>query len=87
MHLPKSKIRFFSKNGHYYCTTKEISKSYQKYQENKTFEFPQHIYGQPKGKLIKIEVEDCPMPGKQSWVELDTARTAFICVGMDSNRN
>lgn len=61
----------------------EISNSYQKYRENKTFEFPQNIYGPPKGKLIKIEVEDCPIFGEKSWLELDTARTAFICVGKE----
>jgi nicotinamidase-related amidase len=59
-----------------------VDEAYRKFQETKTFEFPQWLYGAPIGKLIKLQVEDCPDFGDTAYVEMDSARTAFLCVDM-----
>ena len=40
------------------------------------------MYGEPVGKLFKVEVEDCPQFGDTAWVEMDSARTAFVAIDM-----
>ncbi|HMM22425.1 MAG TPA: isochorismatase family cysteine hydrolase [Selenomonadales bacterium] len=60
----------------------EVDKAYKKFQETKTFEFPTWLYGEPVGKLFKVEVEDCPRFGDTAWVEMDSARTAFVAIDM-----
>jgi nicotinamidase-related amidase len=71
---------FYSKNRE--TMLARVEEAYQKFQETKTFEFPQWLYGPPIGTLIKLEVEDCPNFGDTAYVEMDSARTAFICVDM-----
>ncbi len=61
---------------------KHVEKAYKKFQETKTFEFPTWMYGEPVGKLFKLEVEDCPRFGDTAYVEFDSARTAFIAIDM-----
>jgi biuret amidohydrolase len=57
-------------------------KDYEEFKESHTFKFPTWLYGPPKGKLVTVEVEDCPHFGDKSFVEFDSARTAFISVDM-----
>jgi len=61
---------------------REVEKAYQRFLETKTFEFPTWLYGEPIGKLFKVEVEDCPRFGDTAWVEMDSARTAFLAIDM-----
>lgn len=61
---------------------KRVDDAYKRFKKTKTFEFPTWQYGQPIGKLIKLEVEDCPHFGDTAYVEMDSARTAFVSVDM-----
>lgn len=53
---------------------------YEDFQKNKTFRFPQWLYGAPKGKLFKVKCEDNPTFGESSYLEFDSARTAFVSI-------
>lgn len=59
-----------------------VAEAYERFQETKTFEFPTWLYGEPQGKLFKVEVEDCPRFGDTAWLEFDSARTAFLSIDM-----
>lgn len=59
-----------------------VTEAYERFKETKTFEFPTWLYGEPVGKLFKVEVEDCPKFGDTAWVEMDSARTAFVSIDM-----
>nr|MBC8390992.1 hypothetical protein [Deltaproteobacteria bacterium] len=61
---------------------KRVQEAYDRWQKTRTFEFPIWLYGQPLGKLFKVEVEDSPTFGETSWLELDSARTAFFSIDM-----
>lgn len=61
---------------------KRVAEAAAEFEKTKTFAFPTWLYGQPIGKLMKLEVEDCPRFGDTAWIEMDTARTAFIAVDM-----
>ena len=61
---------------------KQVEKAYERFKETKTFEYPTWLYGQPVGKLFKLEVEDCPRFGDTAYIELDSARTAFVAIDM-----
>ena len=37
---------------------KEVEKAYKRFQETQTFEYPEWLFGPPKGKLFKVEVGD-----------------------------
>ena len=37
----------------------KVEEAYEKFKETKTFEFPTWLYGEPIGKLFKVEVEEC----------------------------
>jgi nicotinamidase-related amidase len=60
----------------------KAEKDYENFKKTRTFEFPVWLYGLPKGKLFKVEVEDCPRFGETAYLEFDSARTAFISVDM-----
>ena len=60
----------------------KVEEAAERFKETKTFEFPTWLYGPPVGKLIKLEVEDCPRFGDTAWVEMDSARTAFVAIDM-----
>lgn len=60
----------------------KVKEAYDYFQETKTFAFPTWLYGPPKGKLFKLEVEDCPQFGDTAYVEFDSARTAFLAIDM-----
>ena len=60
----------------------QVQKAYERFKETKTFEFPTWLYGCPKGKLFKLEVEDCPRFGNTAYVEFDSLRTAFLVIDM-----
>ena len=64
---------------------KRVEEAYDRFKETKTFDFPTWLYGAPIGKLIKVEVEDCPNFGDTAWVEMDSARTAFMSIDMQTD--
>jgi biuret amidohydrolase len=55
-------------------------KDYEDFQKDKTYRFPVWLYGAPKGKLFKLECEDSPTFGETSYLEFDSARTAFVSI-------
>lgn len=59
-----------------------VQREYEVFNESHTFKFPTWLYGPIKGKLLTVEVEDCPRFGDKAFVEFDSARTAFISVDM-----
>jgi len=61
---------------------KRVEQDYEEFQRTKTFKFPTWLYGPPRGRLFKVEVEDCPRMGDRAWVEFDSARTAFVSIDM-----
>jgi hypothetical protein len=65
-------------------STRKSWKGLRRIKETLTFKFPTWLYGPPKGKLIKVEVEveDCPLFGNKAYVEFDSARTAFLSIDM-----
>lgn len=61
---------------------KKVGEAYERFKETRTFEYPAWHYGPPKGTLFRVEVEDCPGFGDTAFVEMDSARTAVLCVDM-----
>jgi biuret amidohydrolase len=59
-----------------------VEKDYEEFKKTRTFSFPTWLYGPPKGKLFKVEVEDCPRFGDKAYVEFDSGRTAFLSIDM-----
>lgn len=71
----------------FYHTNRErylekVEEAYEQFKQTKTFAYPAWLYGEPIGKLITLEVEDCPNFGDTAYIEMDSARTAFICVDL-----
>lgn len=60
----------------------KVEEAANRFKTTRTFEFPTWLYGPPKGKLFKVEVEDCPRFGDTAYVEMDSARTAFLAIDM-----
>ncbi len=58
----------------------QVQKDYEAFQKDKTFKFPSWQYGAPKGKLFKVACEDNPDFGETSFLEFDSARTAFLSI-------
>lgn len=63
----------------------QLEKDYESFQENKLIPYPTWQYGEVKGKIIKLEVEDTPNFGDTAYIELDSGRTAFISVDMQTD--
>jgi len=59
-----------------------VERDYEEFKKTHTFNFPTWLYGPPKGKLFKVEVEDCPRFGDNAFVEFDSGRTAFLSIDM-----
>src|SRR3989454_5187509 len=59
-----------------------VERDYEEFKKTHTFKFPTWLYGPPKGKLFKVEVEDCPRFGDTAFVEFDSGRTAFLSIDM-----
>lgn len=64
---------------------KRVEEGYRIFQETMTYAYPTWQYGEPKGKLFKVEVEDSPRFGETAYVELDSARTAFVAIDMQTD--
>lgn len=64
---------------------KRVKDAYERFKETKTFEYPAWHYGAPKGNLFKVEVEDCPGFGDTAYLEMDSARTAVLCIDMQTD--
>lgn len=71
---------FYNTNRNRYLD--KVNEAYEHFKQTKTFAYPAWLYGEPLGKLIKLEVEDCPNFGDTAYIEMDSARTAFICVDL-----
>ncbi|HYZ65611.1 MAG TPA: hypothetical protein VE574_02690, partial [Nitrososphaeraceae archaeon] len=63
-------------------TLSRIEGDYEEFKKTHTFKFPTWLYGPPRGKLFRLEVEDCPRFGDTAYVEFDSARTAFLSIDM-----
>lgn len=63
----------------------QIEKDYKLFQETQVITYPTWQYGEVKGKIIKLEVEDAPEFGNKAYIELDSGRTAFISVDMQTD--
>lgn len=63
----------------------KVQEGYDHFQKTKTLKFPTWQYGEPKGKLIKLEVEDTPHFGENAYLELDSARTVFLSIDMQKD--
>lgn len=61
-------------------TLAQAQRDYEKFQEDRTFHFPVWLYGEPKGRLVKVECEDNPNFGESSFLEFDLGRTAFVSI-------
>ena len=59
-----------------------VEQDYERFKNTHTFQYPTWLYGPPKGKLFKVEVEDCPRLGDKAFVEFDSSRTAFLSIDM-----
>ena len=59
-----------------------VQEDYETFLQTRTFKFPSWLYGPVQGKLLKVEIEDCPNFGDKAFVEFDSARTAIIVVDM-----
>lgn len=59
-----------------------VSEAAEEFKRTKTLSFPTWLYGEPIGKLFKVEVEDAPNFGDTAWIEMDSARTAFVAIDM-----
>ncbi len=61
---------------------RKVEEAYERFKETKTYDFPTWLYGSPIGKLFKLQVEDCPQFGDTAYIEMDSARTAFLVIDM-----
>jgi len=61
---------------------KQLKEDYEEFKKTRTFRYPRWLYGPPKGRLLELEVEDCPRFGEHAYLEMDSARTAFLSVDM-----
>jgi biuret amidohydrolase len=59
-----------------------VEQDYEEFNKTRTFRYPTWLYGPIKGRLFKVEVEDCPRFGDTAYVEFDSARTAFLSIDM-----
>jgi biuret amidohydrolase len=59
-----------------------VEQDYEEFKKTRTFRYPTWLYGPIKGRLFKVEVEDCPRFGERAYVEFDSARTAFLGIDM-----
>ena len=60
----------------------KVEEAYEYFKETKTFAFPTWLYGEPVGRIFNLEVEDCPQFGDTAYVQMDSARTAFVAIDM-----
>lgn len=60
----------------------KVEEAYEDFKVSKTFRYPTWLYGEPLGTIITVPVEDCPDFGDEAFIEMDSARTAFVCVDM-----
>ncbi|MGH9988808.1 MAG: cysteine hydrolase family protein [Nitrososphaera sp.] len=64
------------------AVSNRVEQDYQEFKKTRTFRYPTWLYGPIKGRLFKVEVEDCPKFGETAYVEFDSARTAFLSIDM-----
>lgn len=64
---------------------KQVQRGYEIFQETKTLAYPIWQYGEAKGTLFKVEVEDTPKFGQNAYLEFDSARTAFVSIDMQAD--
>lgn len=64
---------------------KRVEEASEEFKQTKTYKYPTWLYGEPKGKLFKVEVEDSPTFGESAYIEMDSGRTAFIVIDMQTD--
>jgi nicotinamidase-related amidase len=79
-----SKSSYISEHGRE-AYLERVQEAYEEFQETDVFRYPEWLYGPPKGDLFEVEVEDCPDFGDTAFVELDSGRTAFLSVDMQTD--
>jgi nicotinamidase-related amidase len=84
---PPSAPRSPSSNTDFTSATRDsvlnrVEQDYEEFKKTRTFRYPTWLYGPIKGRLFKVEVEDCPRFGDTAYVEFDSARTAFLSIDM-----
>jgi nicotinamidase-related amidase len=62
-----------------------VEEAYEEFQDTGVFRYPEWLYGPPKGALFEVPVEDCPDFGDTAHVELDSGRTAFLSIDMQTD--
>lgn len=62
-----------------------VTEVYHSFNETKTYPYPTWLYGEPLGSLFPLEVEDNPDFGETAFIELDSARTAFLSIDMQTD--
>jgi len=62
-----------------------VETAYEAFQETGVFQYPEWLYGPPKGELFEVPVEDCPAFGDTAHVEFDAGRTAVLSVDMQTD--
>lgn len=82
-----NKVRKYEEflNGRREEFLKRVEEGYKHFKETKTWAYPAWQYGEPKGKLFKVEVEDSPTFGETAYIEIDSGRTAFISIDMQTD--
>lgn len=58
----------------------KVQEGYEEWKQTKTYKVPEWLYGPPKGTLFKVACEDVPDFGDTSYLEFDSARTAFLAI-------
>jgi len=59
-----------------------VQQGYDEFMKTRVWKYPEWLYGQRKGTLFRVEVEDNPKFGESSWLEFDSGRTAFVSIDM-----
>lgn len=62
-----------------------VNEGFESFQKNRTYSYPEWLYGSPKGDLLKVKVFDSPSFGEDAFIEIDTGRTAFISIDMQTD--
>lgn len=57
-----------------------VEEGYEEWRRSRTYKIPRWLYGEPKGKLFRVECEDSPTFGESSYLEFDSGRTAFLSI-------
>ncbi len=63
----------------------KVQEAYERFEETGIIQYPEWLYGPPKGELFRVEVEDCPDFGDTAELEFDSGRTVFLSIDMQQD--